>query len=512
MNRFQRAFRATVVESGFGYASQALALFSVPLFLTTLGAEGYGLMVTVMAFTGYLNFADAGLSWGSMILIAHAHGRQDRAAIASITRHSVVLAAVSGLVALLALGAVVGASALGWQLPMFAHHPEANQLLLIAGVQLILNIQFGVFYNVFKGLQETYWAVFYQGTGRILGLGATMLAAYLTHSVALVMFLQLVFTALCGTAAAIDVVYRHRWAFTRGSFGDRSQYAAQIRIGGKNFLMQIGHTLTYTAPTFGLGAMVGLAAVPFYTVPVALLSLFFTPLNSWAGSMQGAYGEAWSSGARDWAAGAFRKTLDRMLVVGALGVALFLSFGDGFIRLWSRGRLNLTPAMAASVSAIVVANSLVKAAQFLLTGLNRQRQAAVAEIVSGALSMVLVPLSVHFLGAAGVGVGAIAAILVTSGWVLPREVQGRLGAAAFPTAGYTVRVGAALGATTLVGNLVAGLVRFEGAGAEIWRLASGGIAGVAVFLLAVFGLRLVPLEEAQSAARWLFRRRSPAGS
>jgi len=512
MNRFQRAFRATVVESGFGYASQAVALFSVPLFLTTLGAEGYGLMVTVMAFTGYLNFADAGMSWGSMILIAHAHGRQDRAAIASITRHSAVLAAASGLVALLGLGAVVGASALGWQLPMFAHHAEANRLILIAGVQLILTLQFGVFYNVFKGLQETYWAVFYQGSGRILGLGATMVAAYLTHSVTLVMLLQLVFTAVSGTAAAIHVVCRHRWAFARGSFRDRSQYTAQVRIGGKNFLIQIGHTLTYTAPTFGIGAIVGLAAVPLYTVPVALLSLFFTPLNSWAGSMQGAYGEAWSSGAREWAAGAFRKTLDRTLVVGALGVALFLSFGDGFIQLWSRGRLNLTPAMAASVSAIVVANSLVKAAQFLLIGLNRQRQAAVAEIVSGTLAMALVPLSVHFLGAGGVGVGAIAAILATSAWVLRREVRGRLGPAAFPTAGYTLRVVVALVATTLVGDLGAGLVPFEGAGAEIWRLATGGLAGVSVFLLAVFGLRLVPLAEAQAAARWLFRRRTVAPS
>src|SRR5208282_3523947 len=121
MSRFQRAFRAAVVESGFGYAAQALSLFSLPLFLSTLGTEGYGLMVPVMALTGSLNFADAGRSWGSMILIAHAHGRQDRAMIAHITRHSAVLSAVSGLIAMLVLAGILGASALGWRLPMFAH-------------------------------------------------------------------------------------------------------------------------------------------------------------------------------------------------------------------------------------------------------------------------------------------------------------------------------------------------------------------------------------------------------
>src|SRR5665213_2513486 len=103
MSRYRRAFRATVVETGFGYASQALSLISLPLFLTALGTEGYGLMVTVMALTGYLNFADPGLSWGSMILIAHAHGRQDRAMIAHITRHSAVLAGMSGIVALMGI-------------------------------------------------------------------------------------------------------------------------------------------------------------------------------------------------------------------------------------------------------------------------------------------------------------------------------------------------------------------------------------------------------------------------
>ncbi len=463
-------------------------------------------MVTVLAFTGYLNFADAGLSWGSMILIAHAHGRQDRAMIAHITRHSAVLAVASGLVALLGLTGVFGASLLGWRLPMFAHHPEAYPLILIAGLQLILTLQFGVFYNVFKGLQENYWTSFYQGLGRFVGLIGAMAAAWLTHSVAMVMIVQLAVSTLSGVAASVHVWRRHRWAFSRGSWTDRAQYRAQVRIGGKNFLIQIGQTLNSTAPTFAISSILGPAFVPFYTVPVTLLSLFFTPVNSWTASMQNAYGEAWTSGAFEWTRNAFRQTVKRMLVIGGLGVALFLAFGNEFTQLWTHGRLWFVPWMACSVSAVVVANALVKAPEYLLIGLNRHRLAAIAEMASGLLAIVLVPLSVRFFGLGSVGAGAIGAVLATSGWVLYREIGRQLGPQSFPNARFVLRVGVALVTTTAVGKLMASLGRSPDAIAEIWHLLLGGLVCFAVFVGVALSLRLVRVAEAFAAGRWLKRR------
>jgi O-antigen/teichoic acid export membrane protein len=506
MSRFKRALRATVVESGFGYAAQVLSLFSLPLFLSTLGTEGYGLMVTVMALTGYLNFADAGLSWGSMILIAHAHGRQDRAMIAHITRHSAVLSAASGLIAMLALGGILGASALGWRLPMFAQHPEASPLILIAGLQLILTLQFGVFYNVFKGLQEVYWSAFYQGLGRLVGLAGMMMAAWLTRSVAVVMVVQLVVSTLGGIAASVHAWRRHRWAFSRGPWFDMAQYHAQVRIGGKNFLIQVGQTLGATAPTFGISSILGPAFVPFYTVPVTLLSLFFTPVNSWISSMQNAYGEAWASGAFDWTRSAFRQTVERMLVVGGLGVALFFSFGNAFIQLWTHGRLWLVPWMASSVSAIVVASTLVKTAEYLLIGLNRQRLAAVAEVASGLLAMILIPFCIRWLGLGAVGAGAIGAVLATSAWVLYREIGRRLGPGSFPSFDFILRAGVTLVATTAVGKIVADVGQTSDIGAAVWRLFLGGLSCSAIFVAAALGLRLVPMADALAAGRWLKRR------
>jgi O-antigen/teichoic acid export membrane protein len=510
MNRSSRALRSTLVSSVFGYAAQGLSLVAIPLFLSTVGAEGYGLMVTVMAFMGYLTFADAGLSWGSMILIAQAHGRGSKTEIAHIIRHSVALAAGSCLVVALALGVILSAAAAGWRLPMFAHHPEADRLLLIAGVQLGLNLLLSAVYNLFLGLQEGYWTGFYQGLGRLLGLSGGMAAAWLTHSIKAVMLVQLTLTVSCGAVATLHAWRRHPWAFTSGSWIDGAQYHAQLRIGAKNFLLQIGRTLGGTAPTLGISSILGPAMVPFYTVPNTLLSMFFTPINSWNANMQSAYGEAWTSGDKDWVRGAFKRTLERALLLGGLGVSLFLALGNSFIRLWTHNRLSLGPEMAVSVTGIVVMGSLLTAGQYMLTGLNRHRNAAVAEIKNGILSMVFVVLAVRELGLGAVGAGVVCAACATSARVVRREIKSQLGGDCFPTYGFLLRLGLAAavgaGAALIVAHTGGSSTKFV----EVLHLALAGATGMAGYFVAALALKLVATGEAVALGRQLRQRLLPS--
>jgi O-antigen/teichoic acid export membrane protein len=491
MSRTARAFQMTLATSGFGYAAQGLSLVAIPLFLGTVGVDAYGLMVTVMALTGYLNFADAGLSWGALILIAQANGRASQAEIASVLRHAVVLAAASGLVVVVAVAAVLIAAAHGLRLPMFASHPESDQLVLIAGLQLIVTLQFAIFYNLFQGLQEGHLTAIYQGAGRLGGLGASMLGAWLTHSIAVVMWIQLGGAALAGAAAAIHTWRRHPWAFQPGSWVDAEQYRVQLRVGAKTFLLQIGRTLGNTAPTLGISSVFGPALVPFYTVPTTLLGLFFNPINTWSASMQSAYGEAWTSGALEWARTAFRRSLERACLLGGLGLALFGVLGGSFIALWTHGKLTLGPAMTASVCAMVAVATLVTAGDYLLTGFNRHRRAAMAELANGVLAMILIPLVIRWLGAGAVGLGAVGATLLTAAWVLRREIRVHLGDTCFPTGGFLFRAGLAVAAAAAA----AWAFSSDGPAGSLWagvlHLALGGAAGLVVYGAAVVSLRLV---------------------
>ena len=363
---------------------------------------------------------------------------------------------------------------------------------MIAGIQLALTLQFGVFYNIFHGLQEGYWTGFYQGLGRLLGLAAATLVAWMTRSVAAVMLTQLVFTVLSGTAAAIHVWRLHSWAFTAGSWSDRIQYREQLSVGAKSFLLQIGRTLGATAPTLGIASILGPAAVPLYTVPTTLISLFFTPINSWNASMQSAYGEAWTSGSRDWTRKAFRHSLEQALIFAGLGIALFLALGDSFIRLWTRDRLWLSPGMALSVAGVALTVAAITSGEYLLTGLNRHRGAAVAELANGCLALVLVVVVVKYFGLGSVGLGVVGAALATCVWYLRREIRSQIGEGFQPTGPFMLKVSFSSGKLPGgQGDRRHGRTRgYPADGARpFWRRSAG--FGFSVFLAASLVLGLV---------------------
>ena len=460
MNRNARAFRATALFTGFGYAAQALSLVAIPLYLRTIGADGYGLMVLTLTFMGYLNFADAGLSWGSMILVGQAHGRQDRPLIGKIVRNSVVLAVASGAVIGLTLAFMLGAASQGYRLPMFARHPEADALVALAGVQLMISLLAGVFFNLFQGLQEAYWTAFYQGLGRLVAMVAMMVVAWVQHSVWSVMLAQLVVTALFGAACALHACLRHRWVLAGGTWIDAAQMNFQIRTGLKVFLLQVGRTITASAPVMALSSAIGPAAVPLYTVPTTLLQLAFMPLNAWSTSLHSAYGEAYESGNRRWVVETFRRTMERGFFWGACGAALFLPLAIPFVSLWTGGRLTPPAFMPLAVVAIAFLSWFELTGQYLLSGLNRQRKVAVAEILCGLVAIGSCALAARWLGPAGVGLGLLVPALLISVRVTVSEIRCHLGRDAFPVPRFSLQVAAVLAVAWGAGCLL--ITGFDG--------------------------------------------------
>ncbi|HZP60099.1 MAG TPA: polysaccharide biosynthesis C-terminal domain-containing protein, partial [Opitutaceae bacterium] len=189
------------------------------------------------------------------------------------------------------------------------------------------------------------------------------------------------------------------------------------------------------------------------------------------------------------------QSLERALFVAGLGIGLFFALGDTFIRLWTHNRLWLSPSMAISISAITVTTSLVMAGEYLLTGLNRHRNAAVAEIANGVLGLGMVVLFVRWLGLGAVGAGVVGAAAVTSIWVVRREIRRQLGGACFPGVVFALKLGLAVAA-----GLAAAVVARLGGGREplpaIVHLLFAGTVGAAAYLTAAFTLKLVATGEA----------------
>jgi O-antigen/teichoic acid export membrane protein len=454
MSRFRKAARATVVVQVFNILGALLSLATVPLYLRWLGQERYGLLLTGLAFAGYLMFSDAGLSWSSMLLIAQANGRNDRKGIAAIVRNSFSLAGCSALL----VGLVVTVAEillLGTNFPWLPHHPEAAGLLVAIGCSVMSTLFLSPFYNLFFGLQEAHLSALYQGSGRILGTIAALVVASTGAPLGLVFGSNVVCGFLVGVTAALHCVRKHPWIFEKGSFWDTVQIRQQLRTGAKSFAMQIGAVLSGTAPVLAISSVAGPQFVPYFSIPLTLLNMPMSLTASFNANLQAGYGEAIGRNETVWVADAVRRILKHVILfISLLSVGFFL-LARLFVHQWTGGRIEIPPEMLGSVWIVAVAGSLLGVFRFALAGINRHRIAAASDLVYGGLAMIFATVSVRWLGFQWVGFGILGAVMLTSGWILPYELRRTLGTMGlWPQAGFWIRQMAAVCAAAAAGWMV----------------------------------------------------------
>jgi O-antigen/teichoic acid export membrane protein len=181
--------------------------------------------------------------------------------------------------------------------------------------------------------------------------------------------------------------------------------------------------------------------------PLGLLSAF-------SASLQPGYGEAIGRGEKRWIAATVTQILKRsILLLGLLGVG-FILLADPFIDWWTAGKLRVQSGMLLSVLVITSVATILTVLRYALTGINRHRTAALADLLAGLLALGFGFLAVTKMGPAWIGLGVAGAVLMTTAWILPRELLKALeGEKMRIEIGFWIRV-----VTTTVISLLAGWV------------------------------------------------------
>lgn len=439
--RVARALRTTRSVSFWGYLGQGLSILAVPLYLKYLGADGYGLMLTALAFIGYLSFADPGLSWGASVLMAQSYGRGEMDEFAHILRHAIIVAMGSAMVSALAL--------IIYYLTLF---PEGHiggvrgenfgNLIVLVGIQAVANLVAAPFYNTFNALQEGYKGAMIQGGGRVVSVIAVVVAARLSGSTTVALAAGVFVYLLATVAVVIYVIKCHRWAFRFGSVSDGNQYKKQVSAGVKNFGLQIARVLYGSLPIFIIGSVLGVATVPLYTIALSGAALLFLPFGSYSASMQAAVGEAYGKGDRAWIASSICALYRSTLLFGFVSLVLIVLVGSLAIPLWTGGLLRPTLGVLFSVGILSGIHCLSGVSACALLAANRHKRLAFIEILHALLAAAAIWVGVKSYGLAGVGCGAALAYLGFSSWLVARELELQLGIKGLlPGAVWWIKVG-----------------------------------------------------------------------
>jgi O-antigen/teichoic acid export membrane protein len=339
--RANERHRRIVLTAIFSAAAKGVnvltVLISVPLTVKYLGAERYGLWMTISSVIAILGFADLGMGNGLLNAISEANGKDDRQMAQEYVSSTFFM--LSGVAIILGILFIIVYPLVSWQ---GFFHVSSAQAVAEAGPAMyvfvycfLINIPLGIIQRVQTGYQEGFINNLWQGAGNLLGLAGVLVVINLKGG------LPWLVLAMAGAPAFVAflngiILFRLRRPWLCPDLRKATSEAAKriIRLGVLFFLLQIAAAFAFSSDNIVAAQILGPKAVTLYSISMKLFGIAPMILSMVLYPLWPAYGESISRGDIVWV----KKTLKRsfvaaILITGVPSLILAL-FGVQIIRLW----------------------------------------------------------------------------------------------------------------------------------------------------------------------------------
>jgi O-antigen/teichoic acid export membrane protein len=339
--RSRERYRRVAITTIAGGASKAVGaltlLVTVPLTLSYLGAERYGLWMTIASVVTVLNFADFGIGNGLINAVSEANGKEDQ----DLARHYVSSAffMLCGIAIFLSLVFAISYPHIPWQRLFNVHSGlaavESGPAVAVFFVCFIVNIPLSIVSRIQVGYQQTFENTLWLAFGNILALCTVVLACKLKAGLPWLVLAMSGAPIIATILNGVVLLGRERpWLLPAWRFADKEAGRAIFRVGMMFLVLQIAVALSFSADNIIVAQTLGSSAVTQYAIPVKMFGALTVVFTSILAPLWPAYGEALARREFSW----IRKTLKRSIAFGlafAIPTNLFLLFfGRKIIHMW----------------------------------------------------------------------------------------------------------------------------------------------------------------------------------
>ncbi len=404
-SRRGRRIKLTVITGLVARGSSMLmTLVSVPLTLNYLGAERFGLWMTVTSVVSILTFADFGIGNGLLTVVAAASGRDDQAAIRRYVSSAFAILTALALV-ILAVFFVIVYPAVDWAHVFNVHSPRAQADAGPAIAVLVVTVAGNILTLIVPRVQLALQQGFLNNLSVTIGLFASMAALWLvasTHgSVALLI------AAVTGTpilAACVNgLIFFQRNKRYRPAWPSVSASAIKQVLGtGLWFvLLQVGLSVSFASDKLIIARMLGAEAVASYSVYERVFGVGTNVMMVMLMPIWPAYAEAWIRKDLEWVKRTLRRSLLLSLAASACFAVTIAAFGPLIVSVWTRKSVPIQPLVLYCLGAWCVIQCVMNALSMLLNGLHLIRAQVIASIATACAAIPLKFLLVGRIGPAG---------------------------------------------------------------------------------------------------------------
>lgn len=312
-------------------------LISVPLTVGYLGAERYGLWMTISSVIAILVFADLGLGNGLLNAVSEANGRDDREAAREYVSSAFFM--LSSITVALVAAFVTIYPWVPWRDLFNVYSPQAvaevGPAMAVFFSCFALAIPLSVVDRVRMGYQEAYVNSFWTGAGNLLGLAGVLLAIYLKAGLPWLVLAMAGAPMLTSMLNGAMLFGRQRvWLRPRLYNVTSGAVGRVFRLGMLFLVLQIAVAVAYSSDNIIVAQVLGPEAVTQYSVPMRLFSVSSLILAVLLTPLWPAYGESIARGDVDWAQRALVSSVVVALFVAGIPSTFLVLFGAQVINLW----------------------------------------------------------------------------------------------------------------------------------------------------------------------------------
>lgn len=265
---------ARVVRNvGLNFLTQAwfavLAIVTTPFIVRGLGADAYGIYVIVSAVMGYFSFLDLGLGSALVKYVAEFDAADDRLGLERVIRTGAALFLLLGSVGAAAIALLTSVLVDSVLTVPAQSEGTARVAFYLAALAFLVNLPsqtFGVIPIALQRFDVVALRTFVLGT---LSIGSTLAVLALGRGLEAVLVANLVITVI--TAASFYT--KTRGLLPSVSFVPRffrSELRLLLGFGALKAVQRVTNQLVFQLDSLVVGAFSPIAAVAYYSVPLAL--------------------------------------------------------------------------------------------------------------------------------------------------------------------------------------------------------------------------------------------------
>jgi O-antigen/teichoic acid export membrane protein len=337
--RYRRILLATSSALGTRVIGTIASFVTVPMLLSYLGKEQFGLWSTVISLVAWLGLLDLGISNGLINAVSEAYGKDDRRAAARyVTTAAATLAAISAVSALLL---AIFSSKVEWG-GALGVSDEASHNLLVSAVAagasiMLIGMPLAVVQSTYAGHQMLYVANVFTSAGSL----ATVLVVW--TSIRRGVDLPVLILAVGAATVAVNIVslffltqVQMPWLKPRLSDVSWGALRRLLRTTVPLFLFQIGALAVNQSQLIILARAGSLVTVAEYAVLLNVIRIASGLVSLTTSSFVPSYREAVERGDSTWVSLSFRRMLLVRMTLASISAVGVVEFGDKLIRVWLR--------------------------------------------------------------------------------------------------------------------------------------------------------------------------------